>query len=74
MLDGNVVGLVAVRPLTWALNGLTKPRSSVSNRLQPQEVKSVEEHEGVSLSDGAILMMEGPVCVLCAVGRPELMC
>ena len=74
MLDGNVVGLVAVRPLTRALNGLTKPRSSVSNRLQPQEVKSIEEHEGVSLSDGAVLMVEGPVCVLCAVGRPELMC
>ena len=74
MLDGNVVGLVAVRPLTWALNGLTKPQSSVSNRLQSQEVKSIEEHKGVSLSNGAILMVEGPVCVLCAVGRPELIC
>ena len=74
MLNGNVVRLVAVRPLTRALNSLMKPRGSVSNWLQPQEVKCIEEHEGLSLSDSAILMVEGPVCVLCTVGRPELIC
>ena len=74
MLDGNVVRLVAICPLTRALDGLMKLWSSVSNRLQPQEVKGIEEHKGVSLSNGAILMVEGPVCVLCAVGRPELIC
>ena len=68
VLDGDVVGLVTVRPFTRAFNGFSEPRSSIRNWFQPQEVKSIEEHKGVSLCDGAVLMVEGSICVLCAVG------